>query len=299
MPYWIYERGKNSAFLSVVTPLKATCTCGCSVFEWMVAYVAELITHGYAPKSIDHYHDVLSTILTKAVQWGYIQNNPAHGVELPRVAPVCEKWIFTPAQAQELLSRLTLLPRTIIGLALLTGARRGELFALRWRSFDREKQALLIQEAIYDGIIDKPKTQKSIRRIPLSNAAIGLLESWSKGVEIKSPDSFIFPKRNGAPKDPKQIMRDHVFPASEALGLRRPGWLTFRRTFATWADQNGVGAKQRGDLMGNSAEINAEVYTQVTDTGLRRAVECVGEQLFAPAKSKLFTDCSLFTEWVN
>jgi hypothetical protein len=118
-------------------------------------------------------------------------------------------------------------------------------------------------------------------------------------LDVKSPDSFIFSKRNGTPKDPKQIMRDHVFPACEALGLRRPGWLTFRRTFATWADRNGVSAKQRGDLMGNSAEINAEVYTQVTDTGLRRAVECVGEQLFAPAKDKLFTDCSLFTEWVN
>jgi hypothetical protein len=51
--------------------------------------------------------------------------------------------------------------------------------------------------------------------------------------------------------------------------------------------------------MGNSAEINAEAYTQVTDVGLRRAVESVGEQLFASAKSKLFTDCSLFTGWVN
>jgi integrase len=152
-------------------------------------YVAELISRGYAPKSIDHYHDVLSTILTKAVEWGYIQNNPAHGVELPRIAPICEKWVFTPTQAQELLSRLGPLPQTIIGLALLTGARHGELFALRWRSFDREKQALLIEEAIYDGVIDKPKTEKSIRRIPLSNAAIGLLESWRKAVGVKSPDS--------------------------------------------------------------------------------------------------------------
>ena len=52
-----------------------------------------------------------------------------------------------------------------------------------------------------------------------------------------------------------------------------------------------MSAKQRGELMGNSAEVNAMVYTQVMDHPLRLAVERVS--------SELFTDCSLFAGRVN
>jgi hypothetical protein len=68
-------------------------------------------------------------------------------------------------------------------------------------------------------------------------------------------------------------------------------WLTFRRTFATWADQNGVSAKQRGELMGNSAEVNATIYTQILDCALRAALERVSRQIVH--------DCSLIEERPN
>jgi len=52
--------------------------------------------------------------------------------------------------------------------------------------------------------------------------------------------------------------------------------------------------------MGNSAEINAQVYTQTTDEGLRRAVEEVGAAFSSTkATERLFTNCSPSTEWVN
>lgn len=34
------------------------------------AYVAHLMKAGYAPKTIDHIHDVLSAVLRTAVKWG-------------------------------------------------------------------------------------------------------------------------------------------------------------------------------------------------------------------------------------
>src|SRR5262249_1346361 len=43
------------------------------------AYVAHLVARGYAPKTIDHLHDVLSAILRTAVGWGHLADNPAHG----------------------------------------------------------------------------------------------------------------------------------------------------------------------------------------------------------------------------
>ena len=36
------------------------------------AYVAHLTQAGYAPRSIDHVHDVLSAVLRTAMKWGHL-----------------------------------------------------------------------------------------------------------------------------------------------------------------------------------------------------------------------------------
>ena len=147
-------------------------------------WAAELQGAGYAPYSIDHYHNVLSTVLTKGVEWGHIAANPALGVRLPKLVTVRPKWVLSPAQAGPLLALLAPVARTLVGLALLTGVRRGELFSLRWKSFDEARGILRIEEAIYEGVIDTPKTAKSVRTIPLSGEAVKLLKQWKSLARI-------------------------------------------------------------------------------------------------------------------
>jgi hypothetical protein len=55
-------------------------------------YVTHLINTGYAPKSIDHIHDLLSAIIRSAVKWGHLQTDPAHRVEMPQLKTVRPKW---------------------------------------------------------------------------------------------------------------------------------------------------------------------------------------------------------------
>jgi hypothetical protein len=116
------------------------------------------------PKSIDHIHDVLSAILRPAVKWGHVAANPARGVEMPRLKTVRPKWALTVDQAIALFEHLPWLkPRTIVGVALLGGARRGELFAFRWRDFDDANRCLQVREAVYEGVFDEPKTDAGAR----------------------------------------------------------------------------------------------------------------------------------------
>jgi integrase len=142
------------------------------------AYVAHLTQAGYAPRSIDHIHDVLSAVLRTAVKWGHLQENPARGVDLPTLRNVRPKWALTVAQATALLTALPQLARTMVGLAILSGLRRGELFALRWKHIDEQARLLSVREAVYDGVFDTPKSEAGSRQIPLSTAARELVLEW-------------------------------------------------------------------------------------------------------------------------
>jgi site-specific recombinase XerC len=93
------------------------------------AFVAHLNQAGYAPKSIDHIHDVLSAVLRTAVKWGHLQTNPARDVDMPTLKTVRPKWALATQQAAQLLEALPPLGRTMAGLAMLSGLRRGELSA--------------------------------------------------------------------------------------------------------------------------------------------------------------------------
>ena len=246
------------------------------------AYVAHLIQQGYAPRSIDHVHDVLSAILRTAVKWGHLQDNPARGVDLPTLKCVRPKWVLTTSQAASLLNDLSLLPRTMAGLAILSGLRRGELFALRWRDVDEQARLLTVREAVYDGVFATPKTEAGSRQIPLSDAALKLIADWKAHVGSIEPHALVFATRAGTPILPNNVLRRFIFPACARLGLPRATWLTFRRTYSSWSHDRGVPGKVVAQLMGHAnVDTTLNVYTQVLDGSLREAVDKVGSELFA------------------
>ena len=228
------------------------------------AYVAHLTLRGYAPKTVDHIHDVLSAVLRTAVTWGHLQDNPARGVQLPRLTTVRPKWALTVRQAATLLEVLPALPRTLVGLAILTGLRRGELFALRWRDVADERSTLTIREAVYEGAFDTPKTAASSRCMPLSDAAVELIRDWRSVAKRTNADDLVFGTRTGKPISPNNVLRRWIASACAAQGLRYATWLTFRRTFSSWSHERGVPSKVTAELMGHSrVDVTLNTYTQV------------------------------------
>ncbi len=259
------------------------------------SYVTHLINVGYAPKSIDHIHDVLSAVLRSGVKWGHLVTNPALGVEMPRLKTVRPKWALTLDQAIVLFEHLvTPKPRTMVGLALLAGARRGELFALRWRDFDQANCCLRIREAVYEGTFDEPKTDASVRLIPLPEMAVELLTTWRLRARRTAPDDLIFSTQSGKPISPNNVLRRWVWPACQGAGIPRTTWLTFRRTYSSWAHQKGVPPKVLAAIMGHAkVDTTLNVYTQVLDGAAREAADRVGSELArigqVPTKSTTVT----------
>jgi integrase len=169
----------------------------------------------------------------------------------------------------------------MVGLALMSGLRRGELFALHWRDFDEERQCLTVREAVYDGKFSTPKTTAGVRQIPLSEAAVQLTVEWRARVKHTEPESLMFATWSGKPISPNNVVRRWIVPACAALGLKRVTWLTLRRTYSSWAHEKGVPGKVIAQLMGHAkVDTTLNVYTQVIDGSLRRAADSVGSELF-------------------
>ena len=245
------------------------------------AYVAHLTQVGYAPKTIDHIHDVLSAVLRTAVKWGHLQDNPARGVDLPTLRTVRPKWALTVNQAAALLKAVPPLARTMCGLALLTGLRRGELFALRWQAVDLDAGVLVVQEAVYEGSFGTPKTAAGLRSLPLADAAVALLRAWRQRTKRTEPTDLVFSTVSGKSISPNNVLRRWVFPACAEVGLPNASWLTFRRTYASWAHEKGVPGKVLAELMGHAkVDTSLNVYTQVIDGAKRAAAQQVGGELF-------------------
>ena len=244
-------------------------------------YVAHLVAQGYAPKTVDHVHDVLSAILRTAVKWGHLEDNPARGVDLPRLTTVRPKWALTVGQAAQLLAVLPALARTLVGLAIVTGLRRGELFGLRWGDIDEGGSCFTIRQAVYEGVFDTPKTVASRRCMPLSPAALELVQDWRVVAKRTKPEDLVFSTRTGKPISPNNVVRRWVAPAFTSLGLRHATWLTFRYTYSSWSHEEGVPSKVTAELMGHAkVDMTLNTYTQVMPDAQQEAVRRVSEKLF-------------------
>ena len=194
----------------------------------------------------------------------------------PRLKTVRPKWALTVDQAIALLENLPWpKPRTMVGLALLGGARRGELFAFRWRDFDHANRCLQVREAVYEGTFDEPKTDASVRLIPLPEIAVELLQTWQSQARRTAPEDLIFSTVSGKPISPNNVLRTWVWPACQAAELSRVTWLTFRRTYSSWAHQKGVPPKVVAAIMGHTKiDTTLNVYTQYsTARRVRQPIE--------------------------
>ncbi len=111
-------------------------------------------------------------------------------------------------QAAALLKALPPLARAMVGLAILSGLRRGELFALRWQDIDEEARALTVLEAVYDGTFGTPKTEAGLRQIPLSETALSVIRCWKQRAARTEPAALVFSTRTGNVISPKYHAED-------------------------------------------------------------------------------------------
>lgn len=154
-------------------------------------HVAEYVRQAlddFAAKTVNLHLSVLHDVLRTAKAEELIDSNPAEGVERPKI--VRRRWrILQPAEVTRVAKALTDERARLAFLTLvLTGVRRFELQALRWRDVDLVENVLRVRES---------KSEEGERTIALSPTLAEGLWQHRRRSKFKGDDEFVFchPKR--------------------------------------------------------------------------------------------------------
>jgi len=135
---------------------------------------------GLAPATVRSYHAVLSSALHQGVRWHWISSNPAENATASS-ANGSPASVPTPEEVSKLVSAAEgedPVLATAIALAALTGARRGELVALRWSDIAPDLTHLTISRSIsvVDGVTyEGPTKSHQVRHLALDDLCAGVL----------------------------------------------------------------------------------------------------------------------------
>jgi integrase len=155
----------------------------------------------YAAKTVNLDLNVLSDIFKTAIAEEVAETNPVSGVQRPKVRR--RKWkILTPAEVTRVAQAFTDEQAQLIFLTLvLTGIRRFELQALRWRDVDLVMSTLRVAES---------KSEEGERSIALASMLAEALWQRRRSSAFRGDDELVFchPTR-GSRIDPDWYAGEH------------------------------------------------------------------------------------------
>jgi integrase len=236
---------------------------------------------GLSPRTRRHIHRILSASLTRAVEQQLIGRNPCDVFRkrLPKVERR-EMLTLTSEQSARLLEAVhhshVYWPVLI---ALATGARRGEVLAIRWRNVDLEHGTLRIVESLEQtktGLRFKSPKSDRPRAIMLPGFAIEELRRLKReqaerllALRVRqTAETLLCCRADGEPLQPQSLT--HEFPRFLArLGpdFPRVRFHDLRHTHATQLLLAGVHPKIAQERLGHSTVTTTlDLYSHVTTT---------------------------------
>lgn len=231
---------------------------------------------GLSAKTIRNVIATLSALFNfaRAPQRRWAAENPCEGVELPAVPDRTEIRFLTLEEVDAVVAHAPkgmyqALDRTLFLTAAMTGLRKGELIALRWRDVDWPAARIRIRQNYVRGEFGTPKSKRSTRSVPMADEVGGALERHFKRSRFQGDGDLVFAHpTNGGPL-PKANVTRRFRKALKAAGLDQAHrFHDLRHTFGTRMAATGeVPMRTLQEWMGHRDLATTQIYADYAPSG--------------------------------
>jgi integrase len=226
--------------------------------------VDDMLEAGKSARTATQVHRILHAAFRDAVRLGVLRFNPCDGVKLPRLS-MPKLRVPDANDVGRLVSAMESRYRVALAVIAGTGMRRGEALALTWSGVemdDGRPHARIegtLQRSPAGLVVERPKTERSARDVPLSGSLVALLRDHRRDqVErqlLAGTDwhalGFVFDRGNGEPVDPDTFSK--IFRNARAnAGLEGVRLHDLRHAFASILVNADTNARVVSDLLGHS-----------------------------------------------
>ena len=260
---WTTDQSLYANHLQSLSPRKLT-----TISRAMISRIlSDLEREGKAGATINNVRALVSSIYGRAIEWGYATANPVTGIRMrtkvkrDRFLQADELPRFFQSVAEEPNETL----RDYILLALLTGARRANLLAMRWAEIN-----------LADSVWRIPDTKNGTpQNVTLSPEAVTILQARK---EAAKPDAvFVFPGpgASGHIEEPKKAVIRIMERAGIPYGRNDPDGVTLhdlRRTLGSWQAKTGASLAIIGKSLNHKSQQATAIYARLDLDPVRASV---------------------------
>ena len=221
---------------------------------------------GKAAATVRLVRALASGMFSKAIEWGYLDANPAHGVKVAGRVVTRDRFLqpdelprFFAALAEE----PSIAMRDFILLALLTGARRANVCAMHWREID-------LAAGNWRLPVTKNGTPQTVTLCP---EAVEIL----KARQESTAGGFVFPGTGatGHMVEPKKAVIRIMERAGIPYGRNDPNGVTLhdlRRTMGSWQARTGASLAIIGKSLNHKSQQATAIYARLDLDPVRASV---------------------------
>jgi len=230
-------------------------------------------------RTVQLIHTVLHNALGLAVKWELIPRNIVKVVDTPKV-PRKEMKVLTLEEVQRFLRTAQDDPLyALYVVAVTSGLRQGELFAMKWSDLNREAGTVQVQRQLQwvggEALFREPKTAKSRRTVTLPEVAIEALRKHKVeqakqrlAAGAKWNDlGLIFTSSLGTPLHRSNLLQRYFYPLLKKARVPRVNFHELRHTAATLFLSQNIHPKIVQERLGHSQiSTTLDTYSHVLPT---------------------------------
>jgi integrase len=263
---WIYDEREVNRFLSHWFKRKLS-----SITKQEVQHIQEKIHDDNGLYQANRILERIRAIYNKAIEWGWKGSNPTQGIKKYKEKSR-DRFVATqefPALFEALDAEENETVRDFVLMALLTGARRANVLAMRWDQIDWASCQWRIPET---------KNGEPVT-IPLIERAMTLLE----GRRQQTNSEWVFPSAESASghlADPKRAWAR----ICKRAGITNLRIHDIRRTLGSYQAITGASLQVIGKSLGHKSQQATAIYSRLNLDPVRESVERAADAMMLAGK---------------